>query len=106
VTKIFIRENNWVARIAAYQLKSSSCAIVLGRVIFLYNVSRHDLLSDDAYLRHEVAHVHQWQKHGYLMFAVKYLWYSFRYGYYNNPFEAEARAMEKNAEIMKNVIIC
>lgn len=41
--------------------------------------------------RHERVHVAQMRKHGVLKFYALYLWYSIRYGYWNNPFEIEAR---------------
>jgi hypothetical protein len=49
---------------------------------------------DDAVLRHEAVHVQQWKRHGLLRFALLYLWFHFRYGYRDNPFEVEARSFE------------
>jgi hypothetical protein len=45
-------------------------------------------------LRHEGAHIEQWKRHGVVRFAFLYLWYHFRYGYDQNPFEVEARNVE------------
>ena len=45
-------------------------------------------------LKHEMCHVAQIDKHGLVGFYLKYLWYSLRHGYKNNPFEVEARAAE------------
>jgi hypothetical protein len=103
--QVIIKENTLVARIAAYQLKSHACAIVFGRIICLHNISKLELLNNSGYLRHEVAHVKQWLREGYFLFPLKYLWYSLKHGYYHNPFEIEARAMENNLSILENVII-
>ena len=102
---VFVKENSWIARFAAYKLHSKSCAIVFNRTIHLYNVTKTHLLQDQSYLRHEVAHVKQWQLHGLFAFTFWYIWYSIRHGYYNNPFEKEARLAEQNAQIMEGVII-
>jgi hypothetical protein len=32
-----------------------------------------------------------------LNFLIRYGWYSLRYGYYNNPFEIEARGAERRS---------
>lgn len=45
-------------------------------------------------LRHEFKHIEQIKRDGRLVFAVKYLWWSWRVGYRNNPYEVEARAAE------------
>jgi hypothetical protein len=36
----------------------------------------------------------QWKRHGLFRFALLYLWFHFRYGYRENPFEVEARSCE------------
>ena len=33
---------------------------------------------------------------GLLRWAITYLWYNLRYGYYDNPFEIEAREFARN----------
>lgn len=79
---------------AALKLKSHSVAMVLGKTIHLYNVSKENFLKDDRWLKHELCHIRQFKQHGYFLFIAKYLWESLRNGYYNNRFEAEARAAE------------
>lgn len=44
--------------------------------------------------KHESEHLRQMDDEGSMKFLVKYLWYSTRYGYQNNPYEIEARASE------------
>lgn len=89
-----IKENSWLAKIAAFKLRSRSVAMVLGKTIHLHNVSKEDFLNDSRWLNHELCHIQQFKEHGYFLFIVKYLWESLRKGYYNNRFEAEARAAE------------
>lgn len=91
---INIKENSWLARIAAWKLKSDSVAMVLGKTIHLYNSTKENFLNDERWLKHELCHVKQFKEHGYFMFMVKYLWESLRKGYYNNRFEVEARNAE------------
>ena len=50
--------------------------------------------TSDVLFRHEMEHMYQVCRDGWLKFYVKYLWYSMRYGYLNNPYEVEARAAE------------
>ena len=48
-------------------------------------------------LRHERCHLEQIERDGRLLFSIKYLWWLFRYGYYMNPYEIEARAAESKS---------
>ena len=45
-------------------------------------------------LRHERSHLEQIERDGRLLFAVKYSWWTIRHGYWNNPYEVEARKAE------------
>ena len=47
-------------------------------------------------LRHERKHLEQMDRDGWVMFHLKYLFWMLRYGYWNNPYEIEARAAEAN----------
>ena len=89
-----IKENSWIAKIAARKLKASSVAIVFGSTIHLWNSNKEDFLKNERWLKHELCHIRQYKDHGYFGFIVKYLWESFRKGYYNNKFEVEAREAE------------
>jgi len=89
-----IKENSFVARIAAFKLGTQSVAIVIGKTIHLHNTTEEAFLQNKRWLKHELCHIRQFQQHGYLPFIVKYLWESIRSGYYNNKYEAEARAAE------------
>lgn len=49
---------------------------------------------DERLLRHERCHLEQIERDGRAVFAVKYLYWLWRYGYRGNPCEIEARAAE------------
>ncbi len=100
---IIIKENSLRARIAARQLKSPRAAIVFNHVIHLWGVDKQTFLQNLSWTRHEVAHVHQYKKYGFLKFVLIYLLETARKGYYNNRFEAEARSKEEDGSILENV---
>ena len=60
------------------------------RVIYILPGHEHD----QRLLRHERKHLEQIEREGRLLFAIKYSWWTLRYGYWNNPYEVEARAAE------------
>lgn len=91
-----IKENSWIAKLAAKKLQSDHVAIVIGKTIHLYNTTRGDFLQNEKWVKHEVCHLQQFKKHGTFIFIIKYLWESLLHGYYNNKYEAEARKAEKN----------
>ena len=89
-----IKENSWIARLAAKKLHAANVAIVIGRTIYLYNVTKKELLKDKKWLKHELCHIRQFQQYGFITFIAKYLWESIHKGYYNNKYEVEARRAE------------
>jgi hypothetical protein len=89
-----IKENSWLAKIAAKKLGSNSVAMVLGKTIHLHNSTKAEFLQNTRWVKHELCHVRQFKQHGYIGFIAKYLWESLKKGYYNNKFEVEARAAE------------
>ena len=48
----------------------------------------------DRLFRHEMEHVYQVKRMGWIRFYVTYLWHLARRGYKNHPYEIEARAVE------------
>ena len=90
-----LKENSWLAGIAAKKLRAASVAMVLGNTIHLYNTSQEEFLKNENWVKHEQYHIKQFRQHGYIGFIVKYLWESIRKGYYDNKFEVEARAAEQ-----------
>lgn len=69
-------------------------AITIGQTTF-YSVSKDEVDADPKWRRHEDRHKAQWKETGFLKFAVLYLWYSHRFGYFGNPFEVDARKAEE-----------
>jgi hypothetical protein len=91
---ISIKENSWIAKIAARKLGAQNVAIVIGRTIHLHNVSKARFLEDTRWVKHELCHVRQFQQHRYIPFMFKYVWENMRKGYYHNKYETEARDAE------------
>jgi hypothetical protein len=100
---ITIKENSLLAKLAASYMKADKLAIVFGRTIHLHNTKRQELLTNRKWLRHEVAHVHQWMKCGSIRFLFYYLLETFNKGYYNNRFEVDARSKENDKHILEDV---
>ena len=90
----FIKENSWIAKLAALKLHAPNVAIVIGKTIHLYNTSKQNFLNNDKWLKHELCHIQQFKKNGFVFFIAKYLWQSIKHGYYNNKYEVEAREAE------------
>jgi len=80
--QLLIKENSWIAKIAAGKLQSANVAIVIGKTIHLYNVSKEDFLKDKKWVKHEICHIRQFKKHGFLPFIFKYLRENLGRGYY------------------------
>ena len=99
----FIQENSLLARLAARKLKASRVAIVVGKTIYLHNATRNDLLANTSWLRHEIAHLRQYEEYGNVLFIVSYLWESLKNGYQNNKFERLAREAERDETIVQNI---
>ncbi|MFT3932687.1 MAG: DUF4157 domain-containing protein [Chitinophagaceae bacterium] len=92
--KYYIKEDSFLARLAARKLKQDKMAMVLGKTILLYDTTRSEFISNRKWVRHELAHVEQFERHGYVLFVVKYLFESLKNGYQNNKYEIEAREAE------------
>jgi hypothetical protein len=95
--EFLVKENSWIAKLAARKLGSENVAIVIGKTIHLYKVSKEDFLKDKTWVKHEMCHIDQFKKYGYFIFIAKYLIESIKRGYYNNKYEVEAREAEKTA---------
>lgn len=93
--KIFnIKENSWIAWLAAKKMHATQLAIVVGSTVHLHNTTAAEFLSNTRWVKHEQRHVQQFKEHGFLPFVCKYLWEWAKHGYYNNKYEAEAREAE------------
>ena len=62
-------------------------AITLGQTAYFSCAAE---LVSKKWHEHEDFHKWQWEHEGKIKFTIKYLWYSFRYGYKMNPFEVAA----------------
>ena len=89
-----ILENAWIARLAARRLHAEQMAVTLGTTIYLWHATREEFLAQPGWVRHELCHVEQFRKYGWLRFLGLYLWESMRHGYRENAFEREARLAE------------
>jgi hypothetical protein len=92
---IKLKENSWIAKLAARKMRAGSVALVLGRTIHLYNITPQQFQSSPRLIRHELKHVEQYSRLGFFRFLALYGWYSLKHGYFNNPLEEEARAAEE-----------
>lgn len=99
-TRVYIKENSWIAGLAAKKLGSPQVAIVIGRTIHLSNVSRNRFLKSRKWLIHELKHVDQYEQHGFVSFLFKYVLEHIRQGYHNNKYELEARAAETDDTLL------
>lgn len=53
-----------------------------------------DRLQDERLRRHELEHARQIDQYGVIGFYARYLWFTLRHGYRNNPLEVQARKAE------------
>ena len=95
-----IVENSPLARLARLKLAAPNVAMVLGRSIHLSGVTREAFLRDPFWVAHEMEHIRQFERHGRWGFLVRYVWGWARHGYFQIPFEVEARAAaERDAHL-------
>ena len=98
--KVKIKEQAWIARIAARKLGYTHIAMVIGRTIYLHNTPVNHFLGSPRWILHELKHVEQFEEHGFIPFLYKYLVEYLRNGYYQNRFEIEARKAEKEDRLL------
>jgi hypothetical protein len=103
MTLVTIKENSWLAKMAAYRLKSKKVAMVVGQTIYLYNTTKEDFLRNPKWLRHEVAHVKQFAQYGFFKFIFLYLFETFNKGYQYNKYELEAKKKETDNTILSGI---
>jgi hypothetical protein len=88
---VVVRRGRWITALGGLLAGHSraAAAVTLGRTIVLHP----DVPLTPRLLRHELAHVRQWQRRR-LTFPLHYAWLHLRHGYRANPYEIEARAAE------------
>ena len=96
-----IKEQSFIARLAAWKMNSNKVAIVIGKTIHLHNTELHEFLKDKRWVLHELKHIQQFQQYGFLSFILLYIWESIRHGYTNNKYEKEARAAETDVQLFE-----
>lgn len=101
--KVIIKERSLVAWVASKVLAEKQVAIVVGNKIHLWNTSKTLFLNNRSWVLHELAHVHQYRRHGVLNFIFLYITESVKSGYYNNRFEVEARQSEDDETFLSDV---
>lgn len=94
MTNFKIKESSWIARLAAVKLSAHSVAIVIGHTIHLHNTGKEEFLKNKRWVKHELCHVQQFEKHGFFPFIFKYIVESIKKGYRKNKYEVEARNAE------------
>jgi hypothetical protein len=88
---VAVRAARWLPVIAGRLsgMQAPAAAVTLGRTIIVH--PRVKLTG--RLLRHELAHVRQWQRYP-VTFPARYVINHLRFGYEANPYEVEARAAE------------
>lgn len=99
--KVRIKERSWLAKFAAIKMQADKVAIVFGNTIHLCNTSKEEFLNDQDWTCHELKHVEQYRQIGIPGFLAQYVLDWVKNGYYNNKFEVEARASEKDIGLIK-----
>lgn len=88
-----IKEYSLIPRLIS-KVTGYEYAITVGRTIYVSG-SVEEFTSNKRWLRHEMAHVAQYDRLGVVEFLKRYIFFTVIYGYKNNPLEKEARAHEK-----------
>lgn len=101
VNKVRIRENSWIAKLAARKLGYSQVAVVIGKTVYLHNTPKMRFMANRRWLVHELKHVEQFQEHGFVGFLWKYVVEYVRNGYYQNKYEIEARLAERDETLLR-----
>jgi hypothetical protein len=100
-----IKAHSLRAKIAAWVLREPCLAMVWSNQVLLHGISIESFCVDKKWLRHELKHVEQFQRHGFYTFILLYLWESARKGYLNNKYEQEARQAENDEGIEQRFIL-
>ena len=95
VSDIKIKEKSWKAKLAARCLRVNNVAFTLGETVHLYNATEKEFLQDTRWVKHELKHVEQFKRYGFISFIAMYTFETMKKGYYNNKYEVEARMAEK-----------
>jgi len=67
-------------------------AITISKNLIWYRTQ--DQLENYRLIAHESCHANQYEEYGWFGFVTRYLWFTCRYGYWDNPLEVAARDAE------------
>ena len=95
-SNIKIKERSWKAKMAAWWLGVDNVAFTLGKTIHLYNATAQEFLHDSRWVKHELKHVEQFRRYGFVSFITLYTIETIKKGYRNNKYEIEARMAEND----------
>lgn len=84
--------NHWLPRLIKWWKnypcgKGNDWAITLGQTAY-YSCGPDKI--NDWWRAHEDYHKYQWIREGYIKYFFQYIWYLWKYGYENHPWEIEA----------------
>ncbi|UAY55198.1 DUF4157 domain-containing protein [Arachidicoccus terrestris] len=99
--RVRIRQNALLAKIACKCIRQKDVALTVYKTIYLSHSTPGGFLANERWVAHELAHVRQFMTYGYIRFLVMYLAESLRKGYFQNKWEAEARAQEEKTDILQ-----
>lgn len=100
--RVRIRQNALLAKLACKCIRQKDVALTLFKTIYLSHSSADKFLANHRWVAHELAHVRQFMTFGKIRFLWMYLLESLRKGYYQNKWEAQARAQEENPDILQD----
>ena len=81
--KLRIRYEHWIFKVFLRKYA--------GVVLYPWVLFKHKEVPQSLF-RHELEHVYQVERDGWLKFYLRYLYWNVKYGYEENPYEVEARA--------------
>lgn len=82
--KLRIKYNHWYLK---YIASGYAGMVIYPWILFKYPKDK----VTDYLFRHEMQHVYQIERTGWIKYYAKWLWYTMTKGYINNPYEIEAR---------------
>ena len=95
--KVRVVENSAIAKVVAKIKREEIYAITFGKTIFI-SCKKEEFLAQEWWVKHELAHVRQYEKHGILRFLALYTYYAVFHPKSVNPFELEAETAEHSDE--------
>jgi len=95
--KVRVVENSAIAKIVGKIKREEIYAITFGKTIFV-SCKKEDFFAQEWWVKHELAHVRQYEKHGIVRFLALYIYYAVFHPKSVNPFELEAEAAEHSSE--------